>query len=263
MRDVIVIGDVHGDGDRLLYVLQCLGIVRDDTWAGGTTSLIMMGDILDGAERSDYKLRSKIGDIETLVLLHKLRDQASKVGGRVTFIAGNHEIMNLMGHFAYVHPEDMKKCGGPAGRASLMKQNGLVYNILSHWKLAHVENNTLFCHAGIHTSIAGSFSSRSDFDSLPLNMYPFLSEHRQYMTDNGRSSDKHALRQMLNRLGCISMVIGHNAVEKPGKTWDGMITMSDSMLSRAFGPSKLGYVICIRPNGSQEIIKIPFGPDLM
>jgi hypothetical protein len=257
MRDVIVIGDVHGDGDRLMHVLQALGLVRDMSWNGGRTSLIMMGDVLDGAERSDTKMSSRLGDVGALLILNKLSSEAAKAGGLVTCIMGNHEIMNLAGQYAYVHRADMAKCGGSAGRASLMRPGGLVGEILSGWKLAHVENDTLFCHAGIHTSIAHRFVKRSDFEDLPLSMYHELSEHREYMTD-GTPESKAALRGMLSRIGCRSMVIGHNTVDCPRRTWDGMVMMSDSKLSRAFGASKTGYVICVRPDGRMETISIPF-----
>ena len=194
---------------------------------------------------------------------HDLKDQAEAAGGRVTLILGNHEIMNLSGQFTYVHTEDMKKCGGPEGRMALMTPPGFVHNLLSQWKLAHVENRTLFCHAGVHTSIASSISDISDLEVVTVDAHPLLLEHRQYMADDGSTADKNELRQMLDRLGCSTMVIGHNPVDKPGRTWNDMVMRSDSMMSRAFGASNTGHAICIRPSGFLKVVNIPFGPDLL
>ncbi|NJN64248.1 MAG: hypothetical protein HC882_04790 [Acidobacteria bacterium] len=94
---VVAIGDVHGAFDELTSVLRGVGLIDDQlTWSGGSTHLVMLGDLVDRGPRS----------IDVLELLIALQPQAKKAGGRVHVVLGNHEAMLLTRDLRYVTEAD-------------------------------------------------------------------------------------------------------------------------------------------------------------
>lgn len=251
MRDVIVVGDVHGDGDRLVHVLGRIGLAEGNppVWTGGRTAVVFLGDVLDGKERTDQAYRSSVGDLSTVSYVAALSRAADQQGGRVTCLLGNHELMNLRGDFTYVHDADMARSGGGAARRSAVNRS----RFLSTWKRAHVENGCLFCHAGVHTSAASGVRTLADLSRVDDFL---LTEHRQYMAPRGSPSEEAALRDMLARLGCTRMIIGHNSVPRPVAAWGGLVVLADACLSRAYGKSAETHVLCVRPDSRWEDVVV-------
>ena len=94
---VVAIGDVHGAFDDFVAILQTAAVIDEQrSWAGRNTTLIQTGDILDRGSRGRA----------TMDLLMLLEQQAPKARGRVLFLLGNHETMNLIGDLRYVPPEE-------------------------------------------------------------------------------------------------------------------------------------------------------------
>lgn len=249
-RDVIAIGDVHGDGDRLIHALERLGLATggysDARWIGGTVSLVMMGDVLDGAVRDpSVSYHTSVGDLQLVDYLGRLAESAKANGGKVTCLKGNHEVMNEVGVFQYVHPRD---------KVPYRQHRILTSEVLRTWKRAHSENRTLFTHAGVNPERANSVSDIDDV--LKLSTHDVM-EHRGYAEDERRPQVLRAVRDMLGRGGWEQMVIGHNTVDTPQTTWDGMVVMADAQLSRAYGNSTHVHVLCIRPWGEWIPIHIP------
>ncbi len=92
---VLAIGDVHGDFDDFVAILQKVGLIdAQHHWTGGKTTLVQVGDLLDrGPKPRDV--------MELLIALEK---EAPQAGGRVVGLLGNHEMMNIMGDLRYVTP---------------------------------------------------------------------------------------------------------------------------------------------------------------
>ncbi|MBK8068260.1 MAG: metallophosphoesterase [Rhodanobacteraceae bacterium] len=89
---IVAIGDIHGDYDAYIGVLQAAGLVdARGRWQAGTTHLVQTGDIPD---RGPDTRRI----IEHMAALAK---QAQKRGGRVHNLMGNHEAMNVYGDLRY------------------------------------------------------------------------------------------------------------------------------------------------------------------
>lgn len=249
-RDVIAIGDVHGDGDRLIHALERLKLAEggyaDVRWTGGSVSLVLMGDILDGAVRSpSISYQTSVGDLQIVDYLDRLSQSARAGGGEVTCLKGNHEIMNENGIFEYVHPRDMVP-----NRQRRIQDSEFVQT----WKRAHSENRTLFTHAGVNPERANYVSDIGDV--LKLSNHDVM-EHRGYADDESRPQVLQAVRDMLGRGRWKQMVIGHNTVDSPRTTWDGMVVMADAQLSRAYGTSSHIHVLCVRPWGEWIPIHIP------
>lgn len=91
---VIAIGDIHGDYDNYLVALTAAGLVdKKGKWTGGATHLVQTGDIPDRGPDT----------LKIIEHLDKLAKQASRKGGRVHSLIGNHEAMNVYGDLRYVH----------------------------------------------------------------------------------------------------------------------------------------------------------------
>jgi hypothetical protein len=93
---IVAIGDIHGNYDGFVSILQRARLVDEDAhWIGGDTTFVQTGDIFDrGAEV-----------FKVLDLLMRLEKEAAAAGGEVIVLLGNHEGMNLVGFFRDVNPE--------------------------------------------------------------------------------------------------------------------------------------------------------------
>ena len=93
---LLAIGDIHGDYEALVAILQEAHIVDSEgNWVAGDTVLVQTGDLLDRGPQV-----RKIMD-----LLMTLEAGAEEQGGRVVVLLGNHEMMNLMGDWRDVSAE--------------------------------------------------------------------------------------------------------------------------------------------------------------
>jgi hypothetical protein len=91
----VAIGDVHGAADRFVEILKATGLVDDKLhWSGGRAHLVQTGDIVDRGPDSR----------RALDLLRQLEGEASRAGGAVHALIGNHEVMRILGDLRYVTP---------------------------------------------------------------------------------------------------------------------------------------------------------------
>ena len=104
-----VIGDIHGQIDKMRAALRSAGLIDDtDQWAGGTATLWFMGDYFD---------RGPDG-IAAVDLIRALQTEATAAGGRVGALLGNHDVLILAAQRFGERPS-----GGPGG------------TFLSSWRL--------------------------------------------------------------------------------------------------------------------------------
>jgi calcineurin-like phosphoesterase family protein len=94
-ESLVAIGDVHGDFDDFVTILQRTGLIdKQNHWAGGKTTFVQVGDLIDRGPKPR----------EVMDLMMSLEKQAPEAGGRVVSVLGNHEMMNIMGDLRYVTP---------------------------------------------------------------------------------------------------------------------------------------------------------------
>jgi hypothetical protein len=92
---IIAVGDLHGDFQAWQTIATAAGIMdAAGHWAGGKTTFVQLGDILDRQPNSLQIVRS----------LQQLQAEAPSAGGKVIVVLGNHEAMNLLGDFRYTTP---------------------------------------------------------------------------------------------------------------------------------------------------------------
>lgn len=90
---VVAISDVHGAYHAMVRTLQQANVLGEDlSWSGGSTQLVIVGDLLDRGPDSRVAMD----------LLMRLEGEAAAGGGRVHVLVGNHEAMNLIGDLRYV-----------------------------------------------------------------------------------------------------------------------------------------------------------------
>ncbi len=130
----IVIGDVHGELAGLKEILLHAGLINDgDSWTGGGSLLIQVGDVID---RGQYSL-------ECIGLLRSLQNQAPEAGGQVVRLCGNHELMLLQGHYDYTN------FSNPASLAREIRDEVAAKTIAASFS----DGSRLYTHAGLRSAV--------------------------------------------------------------------------------------------------------------
>jgi hypothetical protein len=136
---IIVIGDIHGDLDKLIDCLLLSGCVKlpgllpeqaertnlamynffnGIKWTGGATHIVQLGDQIDrirptNVDHNNIAVNQAFQDegssLHIFYLLWFLNHLAREHGGRVISVIGNHEFMNVEGDFRYVSPHEFKE----------------------------------------------------------------------------------------------------------------------------------------------------------
>jgi len=142
---IVAVGDVHGDYDQLVRVLRAAEVIdAEHRWIAGKTHLVQIGDVLDRGPDSR----------KAMDLLMSLELQASRAGGAVHALIGNHEAMVPMGDWRYVHPGEEAAFGGEEPYRKAMSAEGKYGKwIRSHDAVVKI-NRLLFVHAGLRAAYA-------------------------------------------------------------------------------------------------------------
>ncbi len=141
VRKIFVVGDVHGEYDRVAGLLSANRIIDEDgNWNWGKGHLVFMGDIFDRG--------SKV--TETLWLIIKLQKQASEAGGMVHMVLGNHEPMILKGDLRYITDEYYSLCDNLGlDYSGLFSEQSLLGNWIRQNPVMIRINRFVFIHGGI------------------------------------------------------------------------------------------------------------------
>jgi len=89
-RRTVAIADLHGDLDAFRRILEAAGVIQGDSWRGGATILVQLGDVIDRGPDS----------VATYAFLGDLQGRARKGKGKVVRLLGNHEVALLEGDYA-------------------------------------------------------------------------------------------------------------------------------------------------------------------
>jgi hypothetical protein len=177
---IIVIGDIHGDMDKLIDCLKIAKLINKKwEWIGKDTVVVQVGDQIDSCRYNHLDKcddpntytpeNDKPADIKILYFMTKLHNMASKHGGAVYSLMGNHEFMNVSGDMSYVSHKNLvqlnnmtfngiKFTNGTAARQFLFKPGNQIANFLACTrKVALVIGSNLFVHAGIIPIIAEKY----------------------------------------------------------------------------------------------------------
>lgn len=144
-RQLIVVGDVHGQYDAFVLILRHCGLLDSNLkWCGGRNRLIQMGDIFDRGPQPR----------QVDALLDKIQRQAQESQGEVIRLVGNHELEMLMSNFMIsgFNKEEAKLM------RDKMKRQVLDFEI----RAAYAYKGFLFTHAGVTQKLMKIFKMQLD-----------------------------------------------------------------------------------------------------
>lgn len=257
VETIVAVGDVHGDFDRFVEILRQAEIIDSGNhWIGGKTHMVQTGDVLDRGPDSK----------KAMDLLMNLEREASRHGGAVHALIGNHEAMVMQNDLRYVHAGETESHGGEAGYRANMASDGTYGSWIAGHNAVIRINDTVFVHGGIGPKYAAI-----PMEAINLRVREELRQPQKERPDSyiGDSEGPlwyrgyaekteeeigQLLPQVLKSLGASRMVIGHT-VSKDGivSRCDGDIVMIDVGLSRAYD----GKPACLRIRGDKlEVIEL-------
>lgn len=178
---IIVIGDIHGDMKMLTKCLKIAKLIDNmNNWIGKDTVVVQVGDQIDSCryngtddcnDPTKYKsVHDNPDDVNILYYMTDLHKKASKAGGAVYSIMGNHEFMNVAGDMSYVSHSNIKhfnnyktstgdvvQDGLEARKYAFSPGNDLANFLACTRKMALIIGSNLFVHAGIIPQIASKY----------------------------------------------------------------------------------------------------------
>lgn len=259
-RPMYVIGDVHGDAERLIKIMQNHELIEISSdslcWTKRGVIVLLMGDVLDAKSRvgDDSSFRGSMSDMWIMEFLSLCGSEAAKHGSSLYVLLGNHELMNFRGDFRYVSPEHMP--GGAIDRNPEREKyfrSGRGYDILVSglFLTSIVYNGNHYSHAGIPLEASPLQSKLLDkkvtaevlkLDALSPELESLVS-HRDYYRSDSSATERtrttsHIATILRSHGGVHRMVVGHNFTNGQGivSDWQGQVVFTDVGISKAFTP---------------------------
>ena len=202
---IIVIGDIHGDLKMAHELLKVGGLIDDDgNWTGDDTVVVQVGDQIDRCRYSGIPcneqqatLNDEGNDWAIIKYFTKLNYQASKKGGAVYSLLGNHELMNVNGDFRYVSYEginEFNKSGqyykdskepivsnsNRARRNAFEPGNPIADFLGCTRKVVLKIGSNLFAHAGVLPSVAEKYSITSINQIMSLYLWKIIKSKNDF-----------------------------------------------------------------------------------
>ena len=181
---LIAISDIEGEFEAFKQFLIANGVMNAKyQWKYGKGHLVTVGDFFDRG----------LWVTQTLWLIYHLEQQAEKAGGKVHFILGNHDLMNMNNDFRYVRKKYFQN-------ASLLQDEYLHFykpnTELGRWlatkNIVEKIGDYVFVHAGISIEIA----------NLGLTVQELNDKARDYYFDNLKARKrKDSLYSILYQFG--------------------------------------------------------------
>lgn len=249
---VIAMGDVHGDVEAARGALKLAGVIdNEDTWIGGETHIVQVGDQLDRGDQEQ----------EILDLFEVLRVQAKDAGGGFFPLLGNHETMNVQLDLRYVtdggfadfsniefdpndsviqsYPEEQR------GRVAAFRPGGPYAKILSEHVMILQLDGTIFVHGGVlpeHLDVgidvinsetsAWMRGDQPEPTVLQASDSPVWSRHFSSDTDDDACA---LLDEVLTRTGAKRMVVAHTVQSEINAACNEQVWRVDVGLAAYYG----------------------------
>lgn len=232
---MLVVSDIEGNFEAFKIMLQSAGVMNDKfEWTFGEDRLVLVGDFFDRG----------LNVTEVLWLIYKLETEAEEAGGKVHFILGNHEALNLCGEFGYVRNKYIEN-------AQLIgEEYGLWYDNnseLGRWlrtkNAVEKIGDYVFCHGGISPQLAASTLTLTDINDIARKYigtpYGLISDSLAQFVFNpnfgilwfrGAAKNKITSEEMDAAIafsGGKRIVIGHTLVQDITALYDGRLICID------------------------------------
>ncbi len=232
---MLVLSDIEGNFPAFKMMLTGAKVINDNfDWTFGDGHLVLVGDFFDRG----------LNVTECLWLVYKLESEAEEAGGKVHFILGNHEVMNLAGYYDYVRKKYMENAALIGEDYSLWFDN---HSELGRWlrtkNAVEKIGDYVFCHGGISPMLADSGLDISKIneisraylgkdDSKILDPLARLVFDTQVGIFWYRSAAKNQITEeevirILAAFGAKRMIIGHTLVPEVTVLYGGRVVCVD------------------------------------
>lgn len=242
----LAISDIEGEFEAFRKLLLANHVIDDSyNWTYGSGHLVLVGDFFDRGTNVT----------EVLWLIYLLEEQAKAQGGKVHFILGNHEIMNLQNDLRYVS-------GKYKENASLLnadyKEWYTLNTELGRWlntkNVIEQIGGTIFTHGGFSEEMNELSLSMQEINEVARKHYfvnkndkkniitedPDVTIHN-YETSpfwfRGYARDD-ATQQQVNKTMLLyhanAIVIGHTVVDEVTTFYDGRVIDIDTKHSKGY-----------------------------
>lgn len=218
---IVAVSDIHGQYDLLRRLLRANGVIdNDDNWALGTDTLVIAGDVFDRGPQVT----------EAFWLLYSLQQQATRAGGAVHFVLGNHETMVLYDDLRYVNPKYLRSAQ-LLGRSypQLYGADSVIGQWLRTRPVLLRIGDTLFLHGGIspdalqlaldpaatnaaYQASLGRPKAEVKADPIIAPLYDGKTSPIWYRGYFNGQLDTAGVQGVLDQLGLKRIVVGHTSM---------------------------------------------------
>jgi AmmeMemoRadiSam system protein B len=234
---IVAFGDVHGDLEATLKVLQLAGATDENgRWVGGDLTVVQTGDQIDRGHE----------DRAVLDLFTRLEQEAAAAGGRFIALNGNHELMNVYSDLRYITtkgfgefqdlplpaPLDSQLAALPAdqrARVAAFRPGGHYALQLAERPVVKQLGENIFVHGGVYPEqVAHGFDKlnaestawlRGEIDRPDwVKGHHSLVWSRNYSVEPD-SCDCDTLAMTLDAAGAKRMIVGHTVMEDGIRTY--------------------------------------------
>ena len=218
---LLAVSDIEGNFDGFAQLLRGAGVVNTQlAWQFGRGHLVLVGDFFDRG----------LNVTECLWLIYKLEAEAERVGGKVHFILGNHERMNLTGHFKYVRRKYLRNADTlGVAYAQWYDRTTVLGQWLRTKNVVEKIGSVVFVHGGISPEVAAAGLSlnqlnelaRAGIDAPVATLSPLARQVSQppgsldwYRGLALAEPTEAEVAEVLRRYGATAMVLGHTPMKK-------------------------------------------------
>lgn len=240
-KRIIVIGDIHGDLDSFIKTLIKAKLIHipnhiklpdyknrtnenmynyfhNIEWIGDDTYVVQLGDQIDRIRPVDWDendvamgdtIKDEGSSLHIFFLIWYLNEIATKNGGRVVSVLGNHEFMNIDGDFRYVSPNEYDEYfksfnnhykthnnndypNGYEERLKAFRTGNIISNFFAlNYKLVIQVGEWLFVHAGLTNNICSNTSICKINNNISKYLlgYPDIKFKKTYKSIVGTDGD--------------------------------------------------------------------------
>jgi hypothetical protein len=229
---IVAVSDIEGGYKTFRnFLINSKVIDANLNWTFGKGHLVLVGDFVDRGWSVT----------QVLWFIYKLEQDATKQGGFVHFIIGNHELKNMQGDYG-ASAEKYLATANILGKfqSDLFNSNSFLGKWLSSKNSIEKINGNLFAHGGLHPEVAATKLDLNEINQLIRNNYytPYFPKtestteslltstktgicwYRGYFKDDLSQEE---VEKGLNKFNAKSIVVGHTLQSKVNKTYNGKV----------------------------------------
>ena len=229
---ILAISDIEGGYKTFRdFLINSKVIDANLNWTFGKGHLVLVGDFVDRGWSVT----------QVLWFIYKLEQDATKQGGFVHFIIGNHELKNMQGIYKDAAPKYFAVSGILEKKHSeLYDTKSFIGKWMSSKNTLELINGTLFAHGGIHPEIANSKLSLDEINQIIRNKYykmyypkrektieqlltstkTGICWYRGYFKDDLTQEE---VEKGLNKFNAKCIVVGHTLQSKVNRQYNGKV----------------------------------------